>query len=65
VPYFDDRCGMRFVDAAEFSARLPEFRDRLAAGRLAPRDYMLENLTVEKCSRHFVEIVDAAQKASP
>lgn len=62
VPYFDDRCGMRFRDAAEFSTRLPEFLERLAAGRLAPRDYILEHLTLEKCSRHFMEIVDAAQK---
>jgi hypothetical protein len=33
------------------------------AARFAPRDYILENLTLEKCSRHFVEIVDAAQSA--
>lgn len=65
VPYFDDRCGLRFRDAREFSLRLPEFRERLAAGQFAPRDYILENLTLEKCSRQFVEIVDAAQTISP
>ncbi len=63
VPYFDDRCGMRFRDQAEFSPRLAEFREGLKAGRFAPRDYIVENLTLEKCSRHFVEIVDAAQPA--
>lgn len=63
VPYFDVRCGLRFRDQAEFFARLPEFREGLEAGRFAPRDYIVENLTLEKCSRHFVEIVDAAQSA--
>jgi glycosyltransferase involved in cell wall biosynthesis len=63
VPYFDARCGLRFRDQAEFSTQLPEFYAGLKASRFAPRDYILENLTLEKCSRHFVEIVDAAQSA--
>jgi glycosyltransferase involved in cell wall biosynthesis len=63
VPYFDARCGLRFLNQAEFSAQLPEFCAGLKAGRFAPRDYILENLTLEICSRHFVEIVDAAQSA--
>jgi len=61
VPYFDDRCGDRFRDFAEFAARLPEFAGRMAGNKFAPRDYILENLTLEKCSRHFVEIVNSAQ----
>lgn len=61
VPYFDARCGLTFRDTAEFARQLPLFRDLLAAGRFAPRDYILENLTLEKCARRFVEIVDAAQ----
>lgn len=65
VPYFDARCGLTFRDAAEFAQRLPQFRELLAGGRFAPRDYILENLTVEKCARHFVEIVDAAQAPRP
>lgn len=65
VPYFDARCGLTFRDAAEFATRLPEFLARQRAGRLAPRDYILENLTLERCARHFVEIVDAAQTTRP
>jgi hypothetical protein len=64
VPYFDERCGLTFRDAAEFLKRLPDFCERLAAGRFSPRDYILENLTLEKCSGQFVEIVDAAQSGS-
>jgi hypothetical protein len=57
VPYFDERCGRRFADFAEFAQNLPPFIDALRAGAFAPRDYILENLTVEKCSRHFVELL--------
>jgi len=57
VPYFDGRCGRRFADLAGFERELPAFVDELRAGRFAPRDYILENLTVEKCSRRFVEIL--------
>lgn len=65
VPYFDDRCGMKFKNAAEFEARLPFFIDQLRSGKFVPRDYILENLTLEKCARHFVEIVDSAQNKNP
>jgi hypothetical protein len=57
VPYFDDRCGLTFRNAAEFTIRLPDFLALLDGGRLAPRDYILENLTLEKCARDFVNIV--------
>ncbi len=60
VPYFDARCGLTFCDASEFAARLPAFLDALQAGRFAPRDYILENLTLEKCAKHLVRIVDEA-----
>jgi glycosyltransferase involved in cell wall biosynthesis len=65
VPYFDARCGLTFRDATEFTARLPAFLEMLRANRFAPRDYILEQLTLEKCARHFVTIVDAAQNSSP
>jgi hypothetical protein len=60
VPYFDARCGLTFRDAGEFTARLPLFLSALRAGRYAPRDYILENLTAEKCARHFVDLVESA-----
>jgi hypothetical protein len=57
VPYFDDRCGRRFADYGEFSRELPLFLESLSSGTLRPRDYVLENLTVERCSKHFVDIL--------
>lgn len=63
VPYFDERCGVRFTGATDFPDRLDEFLDRLRGGRLAPRDYVLEHLTLARCSRHFVSFLDAARAA--
>ena len=57
VPYFDERCGLRFRDFAEFGLRLAEFVEGVRSGAFAPREYVLENLTVEKCSKHFVDIL--------
>jgi glycosyltransferase involved in cell wall biosynthesis len=59
VPYFDPRCGLKFRDAAEFAAKLPDFLSRVRTGAFAPRDYILENLTLEKCAAQFIEIVRA------
>jgi glycosyltransferase involved in cell wall biosynthesis len=57
VPYFDERCGRRFVDFADFQRNLGPFLESLRGGRLQPRDYILENLTVEKCSQHFTKLL--------
>jgi hypothetical protein len=57
VPYFDERCGARFADFNEFERQLPRFRESQKSGGFAPRDYVLETLTLEKCSMRFVEIL--------
>lgn len=56
VPYWDDRCGMKFRDTYEFTARWDDFWKRVKTSDFAPRDYILENLTLEKCARRYVEI---------
>ena len=55
VPYWDERCGLKFAGPAQFEAALDAFLDQLRAGRYAPRDYILENLTLEQCARRYVE----------
>lgn len=59
VPYWDDRCGLRFADVIEFAARWDEFWEGARSGRYAPRDYIVENLTLEQCARRYLEIVNA------
>jgi len=60
VPYFDERCGERFRDLDAFPAALAQLRDGLDAGRYAPRDYVLEHLTLEVCARRYIALLDEA-----
>jgi glycosyltransferase involved in cell wall biosynthesis len=57
VPYWDERCGMTFKDVHEFETGFAEFMSKVGSGSFAPRDYILEHLTLEKCARHYVEII--------
>lgn len=61
VPYWNERCGVKFKDISEFPIQLEEFLDKLNRQEFAPRDYILENLTLEKCARHYLEIVEEVQ----
>jgi glycosyltransferase involved in cell wall biosynthesis len=64
VPYWDERCGLKFKDMNEFTERLNEFLDLQARGEFSPRDYILENLTLEKCARNYLAIMDEANSRS-
>lgn len=64
VPYFDERCGLKFADAAEFAARLDEFLDALRGGGFAPRDYILDNLELADCARRYVALRDRVAEES-
>lgn len=61
VPYWDERCGMKFRDAEDFSAQFDRFQEAVESRVFAPRDYILENLTLEKCAERYVEIVRELQ----
>ncbi|HEY4198221.1 MAG TPA: hypothetical protein VGM63_21925, partial [Mucilaginibacter sp.] len=54
VPYWDERCGLKFKGMADFEAQLFNFN----AGRpdFRPRDYITENLTLEKCAIKYADI---------
>jgi glycosyltransferase involved in cell wall biosynthesis len=58
VPYWDERCGVKFSGVEEFGARLEEFKAGLDAGRFAPRDYVLEHLELGSKAKEFVRIVE-------
>ena len=58
VPYFDERCGMKFRNAIVFSETFKFFWDKATNGSFSPRSYTLENLTLEKSARTMIEIVD-------
>ena len=47
---------------AEFGTALDQFLDALGREDFVPRDFIAENLTVEKCSRHFLDLLDEAAR---
>lgn len=62
VPYFDARCGERFADAGVFSSALDLFLERLRNGHFAPRDYILEHLTLAGCARRYLALLDEVNR---
>lgn len=60
VPYWDERCGVKFKDIDQFPDRLAEFLDRQAASDFSPRNFILENLTLEKCAARYVDFYNKA-----
>ena len=62
VPYWDARCGERFLDAVDFAAKWKEFWGEVEAKHFSPRDYIAENMTLEKCAREYVELANGVLK---
>lgn len=60
VPFFDFRCGMTFQSIEVFPERLTQFLDSERGNLFAPREYISEHLTLEKCSRNFVDLLGIA-----
>lgn len=54
VPYWDDRCGTKFTNTGDFELKLNEFINNL--NKFKPRDYVLENFTLEISARKYIEI---------
>ena len=59
VPFFDERCGSRFRDFGEFAAGFGPFLEQARSGAFRPREFILENLTIEKSTRRMLEIYDS------
>ncbi len=56
VPYWSDRCGVKFQNIAEFSVRLDEFLGKLTSEQFNPREYILNNLTLEQSAKKYLDI---------
>jgi hypothetical protein len=54
VPYWDDRCGIKFAAVEQFDDAWHRFWDEFQSGHYDPRAYILENLTLEKCARQYL-----------
>jgi len=60
VPYWDERCGIKFAFAGEFKEKLKLFLEN--ADKFKPRDYILENLTLEICAEKYLKIHGQVEK---
>lgn len=58
VPHFDDRCGERFSGPKELEEKLSVFVEKIAASAYSPRDFVMENLTLRRCSAQFLSFFD-------
>jgi hypothetical protein len=56
VPYWDERCGMKFGGAADFEAAWRQFWELVRGETYRPRDYILETLTLERRAREYYDI---------
>jgi len=52
VPYWDDRCGIRFKDFDDFQKKWDLFYPCLSQGCFNPRRYILDHLTLEKAAKN-------------
>jgi hypothetical protein len=62
VPFFDDRCGMRFKDFEDFEEQIGGFWDGVKRGDFKPRDYILGNLTLERSAQYMLDIIEDVYK---
>ncbi|HEY4324126.1 MAG TPA: hypothetical protein VGN20_09070 [Mucilaginibacter sp.] len=60
VPYWDERCGEKFSGANDFDEKLNEFLSKRDG--FTPRNYILENLTLEICAEKYLQIHHQVEK---
>ena len=57
IPYWDSRCGEYFHHLSELPGAFQTFQVKIAAGQYNPREYILDNLSTEKCAERFIELI--------
>ena len=58
VPYFDERCGERFMGHGDLRGRLSTFVENVNASAYRPRDFVMENLTLKGCATRFLSFFE-------
>ena len=62
VPYWDDRCGLKFMNFEDFEEKLVAFLGFLKINSFNPRQYILENLSLEICAQKYLDIYHEVSK---
>jgi glycosyltransferase involved in cell wall biosynthesis len=58
IPYFDERCGSSFINIDDFTIKFKPFWGKVLNNDYKPRDYILENLTLEKSAQKMISIIN-------
>jgi hypothetical protein len=61
IPYWDDRCGEVFDSKDELESKYIKFIHNLDT--YEPRQYILDNLSVEVCSKNFINLIQKISSA--
>ena len=56
MPYWDERCGVKFSDASDLGAAFETFWQGVEAGRFAPREMILQRLGLEDRARAYLKV---------
>lgn len=59
VPYWDDRCGIKFKTLSEFNHKLEEFLNKGNAKLYSPRNFILDNLSLTVCAKKYIDIYNS------
>jgi hypothetical protein len=62
VPFFSDKCGMRFGDPQEFDKLIEVFWAGIENNIFNPREYILETLTLKKSAERMLQIIGSVYK---
>ena len=56
IPYWDGRCGEYFYDRDELELTFNKFVSNIEKREYKPREYVLENLSMEVCEKRFMKL---------
>jgi len=56
VPFFDERCGVKFGNINEFFVRFEQFFDDSMSIKFSPREFILDNLSIERSTKRLLDI---------
>lgn len=65
VPYWDERCGLTFADADACAEQLPSFWTAVERKGFAPRQFVLDTLTLERRAQEYLDLYDALAYTAP
>jgi len=57
IPYWNEQCGEFFYDKTEWETVFSKFQNNCVLGTYNPRQFILDNLSVDICEKRFMNII--------